>query len=60
MLRMEIVTCRLGTQPKGIGDGWGRGGGLDVFARCRLGTQPKGIGDLRAGTHVERQRERAA
>ncbi len=46
-LRSRFLLCRIGTQPKGIGD-------MDFSAippdfsvlPCRIGTQPKGIGDL--------------
>ena len=37
--------CRLGTQPKGIGDVEVMETGGEVDMVCRLGTQPKGIGD---------------
>ncbi len=36
--------CRLGTQPKGIGDAMRFPGTFDHADECRLGTQPKGIG----------------
>ncbi len=38
--------CRLGTQPKGIGDEPGAQVAVGAELLCRLGTQPKGIGDM--------------
>ncbi len=42
---MSAPKCRLGTQPKGIGDPSTLGTVSLTMTGCRLGTQPKGIGD---------------
>ncbi len=42
----DVRWCRLGTQPKGIGDSTSCCLIARVLMGCRLGTQPKGIGDI--------------